>query len=406
MTILLNDVIQKSLYSLNQIGLKPETIKDCYLSSFDFIKNFYHTNDLEEFNSLINDKIMKLIKNEFDEEKISRKIYNQRIRALSILTETYLMGVYEWKVTLIPKSWIVTKFDETLNNHLNSRVLSDRCLDFERKVLFEFSYYLVEKGVDSPKDILPKYIIDFLRLKQISCKGSLDKIGTAISKYLTYLFEAGILSNDYRNITKVSIRKDLKVKKTFDQKDICILLNSIDRMSILGKRDYAIISLAYSTGLRAGDIIKLELCDIDWKNKKLSLVQGKTKFRLELPLSKEMLDILADYILNGRPETSSNKLFIRFLAPYKGFKEGTALNNMIRRRLEKIGVLRKKGDGKTIHGIRRMIGTELIKNKFSVDVVAQVLGHQSIRPTKQYISLDLEGLKKCALSMSSLGNVK
>lgn len=68
--------------------------------------------------------------------------------------------------------------------------------------------------------------------------------------------------------------------------------------------------------------------------------------------------------------------------------------------------MRKKGDGKTIHGIRRMIGTELIKNKFSVDVVAQVLGHQSIRPTKQYISLDLEGLKKCALSMSSLGNVK
>lgn len=406
MTILLNDVIQKSLYSLNQIGLKPETIKDCYLSSFDFIKNFYHSNDLEEFNSLINDKIMEFIQNQFDEEKISRKIYNQRIRALSILTETYLMGVYEWKVTLIPKSRLVTIFDNTLNNHLNSRVLSERCLDFERKVLFEFSYYLIEKGVDSPKDIVPKYIIDFLRLKQISCKGSLDKIGTAISKYLTYLFEAGILSNDYRNITKVSIRKDLKVKKTFDQKDICILLNSIDRMSILGKRDYAIISLAYSTGLRAGDIIKLELCDIDWKNKKLSLVQGKTKFRLELPLSKEMLDILADYILNGRPETSSNKLFIRFLAPYKGFKEGTALNNMIRRRLEKIGVLRKKGDGKTIHGIRRMIGTELIKNKFSVDVVAQVLGHQSIRPTKQYISLDLEGLKKCALSMSSLGNVK
>lgn len=406
MTILLNDVIQKSLYSLNQIGLKPETIKDCYLSSFDFIKNFYHSNDLEEFNSLINDKIMEFIQNQFDEEKISRKIYNQRIRALSILTETYLMGVYEWKVTLIPKSRLVTIFDNTLNNHLNSRVLSERCLDFERKVLFEFSYYLIEKGVDSPKDIVPKYIIDFLRLKQISCKGSLDKIGTAISKYLTYLFEAGILSNDYRNITKVSIRKDLKVKKTFDQKDICILLNSIDRMSILGKRDYAIISLAYSTGLRAGDIIKLELCDIDWKNKKLSLVQGKTKFRLELPLSKEMLDILADYILNGRPETSSNKLFIRFLAPYKGFNEGTALNNMIRRRLEKIGVLRKKGDGKTIHGIRRMIGTELIKNKFSVDVVAQVLGHQSIRPTKQYISLDLEGLKKCALSMSSLGDVK
>jgi len=406
MTILLNDVIQKSLYSLEKIGLKPKTIKDYYLSSFNFIKNFYHTNDLEVFDSLINDKIMELIQNEFDEEKISRKIYNQRIRALSILTEVYLTGIYEWKVNLVPKSRIVTKFDKTLNDHLNSRILSERSLDFERKVLFEFSYYLIEKGIDAPNDILPKHIINFIKLKSISYKGSLDKISTAISKYVTYLFERGILSNDYRNITKVSIRKDSKVKKIFDQKDICTLLNSIDRTSILGKRDYAIISLACSTGLRAGDIIKLELCDIDWKNKKLSLVQGKTKFRLELPLSKQMLDILADYILNGRPETPSNKLFIRSLAPYNGFNEGTALNNMIRRRLDKIGVSRKKGDGKTIHGIRRMMGTELIKNKFPVDVVAQVLGHQSIKSTKQYISLDLEGLKKCVLSMSSLGDIK
>lgn len=287
-----------------------------------------------------------------------------------------------------------------------SRVLSKRSLDFERKVLFEFSYYLIEDSVDFPNDILTKHIISFIKLKSISCRDSLDKISTAVSKYLTYLFETGILSNDYRNITKVSIRKDSKIKNTFDQKDICTLLNSIDRMSILGKRDYAIISLAYSTGLRASDIIKLELCDIDWKNKKLSLVQSKTKFRLELPLDKEILDILADYILNDRPETSLNKLFIRFLAPYKDFDKGTALNNMIRRRLDKIGVSRKKGDGKTIHGIRRMIGTEIIKDKFPVDVVAQVLGHQSIRPAKQYILLDLEGLKKCALSISSLGDVK
>ena len=101
MTILLNDVIQKSLYSLKKTVLKPETIKDCYLSGFDFIENFYYTNDLKEFNPLINDKIMELIQYEFDEEKISRKIYNQRIRVLSILTEIYLTGIYEWKVTII-----------------------------------------------------------------------------------------------------------------------------------------------------------------------------------------------------------------------------------------------------------------------------------------------------------------
>ena len=111
---------------------------------------------------------MQLIQNEFDEEKISRKIYNQRIRVLSILTKVYLMGIYEWKVTLVPKSRIVTEFDEIFNNHLNSRVLSRRSLDFERKVLFEFSYYLIGEGIDSSNDILPKYIIDFIKLKSIS----------------------------------------------------------------------------------------------------------------------------------------------------------------------------------------------------------------------------------------------
>ncbi len=167
---------------------------------------------------MINDRLLELIQNEFDEEKISKKIYNQRIRALSILTEIYLTGIYKWKVTVVPKSKIVTKFDETLNIHLNSRVLSKRSLDFERKELFDFAFYLMKKGIDYPKDIIPKHIIGFIKLKSISCKGSLNKICTAVSKYLTYLFETDILSNDYYNITKVSIRKDLKVKNIFEQK--------------------------------------------------------------------------------------------------------------------------------------------------------------------------------------------
>ena len=59
-----------------------------------------------------------------------------------------------------------------------------------------------------------------------------------------------------------------------------------------------------------------------------------------------------------------------------------------------------------MQGLRRAIGTQMVSEKVAVTTVAQVLGHTGIRATKQYISLDLEGLKKCVLGFDSLGGVR
>ena len=61
------------------------------------------------------------------------------------------------------------------------------------------------------------------------------------------------------------------------------------------------------------------------------------------------------------------------------------------------------GDGKTLHGIRRGLGTGMALNGVSVDLIAQVLGHSGIKATKLYISADMERLRDCALSLASLG---
>jgi integrase len=186
------------------------------------------------------------------------------------------------------------------------------------------------------------------------------------------------------------------------QDDLKLILCSIDRSTSLGKRDYAILLLAASSGLRAGDIASIKLSDIDWRKKEIHVVQGKTQVTLSLPLQKYVGAALADYILNGRPESKSPHIFLRNLAPFQRLKDGVSIACVLRRRMKNAGVSHKLGDGKTMHGIRRMLGTHMTIEGIPVATIAQVLGHQNTDAARSYISLDIEGLRECALGFDSL----
>ena len=73
--------------------------------------------------------------------------------------------------------------------------------------------------------------------------------------------------------------------------------------------------------------------------------------------------------------------------------------------MKKAGIDHEIGDGRTFHGLRRTLGTTLIVNDVPVTTVAQILGHRNIKATKQYISLDVSGLRQCALDFGSVGGV-
>ena len=155
--------------------------------------------------------------------------------------------------------------------------------------------------------------------------------------------------------------------------------------------------------MRASDIAKTKLSDIDWRRSEIHIVQGKTQAPVSLPLQKGVGAALADYILNSRPESQSPEIFLRSLAPFQGFKDGVSVACVLRRRMKAAGITHLRGDGKTMHGIRRMLGTQMTIEGVAITTIAQILGHQSSRATKPYISLDIEGLRECALGFASLG---
>ena len=98
------------------------------------------------------------------------------------------------------------------------------------------------------------------------------------------------------------------------------LLASINRHTAMGRRDYAILLLLARLGLRAGEVVRLEVEDIDWNAGSLR-VQGKGGQRSHLPLPADVGAAIASYLRHGRPQSSSRRVFLRSQSPLRGFRE-------------------------------------------------------------------------------------
>lgn len=164
-----------------------------------------------------------------------------------------------------------------------------------------------------------------------------------------------------------------------------------------GRRDYAILMLLSTYGLRAGEILGLRLSDIDWRHERLRIRHAKTGAYSELPLLRGPADALLDYLKQGRPETTPREVFLRALAPYRPLSSSTALHYIVSRRLQAVGVslTGKRGT----HLLRHSRAVSLLNSGVPIKVIGDVLGHRSARSTAVYLKLATEDLRAVALEL-------
>lgn len=187
----------------------------------------------------------------------------------------------------------------------------------------------------------------------------------------------------------------------FTREETGQIVAAIETESARGKRDYAMVRLALSTGLRCGDIASLRLDEIDWRRDEIRLVQHKTTAPLTLPLSAEAGNAIADWLLQGRPVCDSPEVFVRLYAPFVKLTGPTGAIIM-RRWLAKAGVSHQAHDGKTFHALRRTTGTRLVESGAELALTAQVLGHAGVDSSRRYIALADESLRDCCLPLDGL----
>lgn len=266
------------------------------------------------------------------------------------------------------------------------------------KPVRKFLLFLDDSNVESSEQITSLLTTKFLSI-YAGCK--VRYVSTVISglrNYLNFLYaESFTIKNLVPNLPKVRIFRNSFIPSAWKTADIKKLLESIDRGNPSGKRDYAIFLLVVRLGFRVSDIRSLKLSNLNWNLKKISIIMQKTKQSLELPILEDVGWAIIDYLKNGRPETSSDILFIRHRAPYDAFSQNDCLQHSLHRYMVKAGIEIPRDRTCGLHSLRSTLARTMLDNNTPLPIISAVLGHQNIQTTSIYLKIDLEGLRKCVI---------
>ena len=176
---------------------------------------------------------------------------------------------------------------------------------------------------------------------------------------------------------------------------ITVVLKSVQKdRSPIGLRDYAILQLLAIYGMRAGEICRLRLDDIEWRADILHVRHSKTGARTALPLLEPVGEALIRYLRHGRPKTDVREIFVRTRAPYVPM---ACIYNEVRRRIEAAGITLSGKRGP--HIFRHARATSMLRAEVPRKVIGDVLGHRSTESTIPYLKLATEDLRAIALDI-------
>ena len=172
------------------------------------------------------------------------------------------------------------------------------------------------------------------------------------------------------------------------------VLRSINHSSHVGRRDYAIVQLLYTYGVRGGQVRMLQLEDIDWVHNQILFKASKHGKDSRLPLTAEVGESLLDYLQNSRPPSSCPEVFLTCRAPSHPLPYSSSLSAIIERHIRAAGV---DSPHKGAHAFRHGFATRMLHEGHSLKAIADVLGHRHLGTTFIYSKVDFNALKHVAL---------
>ena len=186
-----------------------------------------------------------------------------------------------------------------------------------------------------------------------------------------------------------------RLPRTLSWNTVNNLLHSIDRSTIMGRRDYAMLLLMATYGLRSCEVVSLTLDDIQWRAGLIRIPQHKNANHLVLPLTDEVGSSLVDYLQKGRPALPYREVFLRCRTP-DGVLKPTAVTEVFQAWSRK-SCLAIPFQG--AHCIRHSYAVHLLRQGTPLKTIGDILGHRSAESTCVYLRLAIEDLRGVALSL-------
>lgn len=233
-----------------------------------------------------------------------------------------------------------------------------------------------------------------LRHVQTMSPGRAKLMGTALRSFLGFLFLSAETTTDLsRAVPSVRRFRQRAVPQYITSEEVESVLAACDLTTPIGRRDHAILLLLARLGLRGGEVVKLELGDIRWREGEL-IVRGKGFVRDRLPLPKDVGEALTRYLMRDRPACSSRSVFVRMRAPQRGFLSTAAVTTIVETALDRSGLLPSL---RGAHLFRHSLATGMIRRGATMAEIGQLLRHRSPETTELYAKVDFAGLRDVSL---------
>jgi site-specific recombinase XerD len=258
--------------------------------------------------------------------------------------------------------------------------------------------FLVERFREGPfhfAEVKPSDISSFVLRHgpSMSPRGA-QLMTTAFRSFFRFLFQHGELKADLAaSVPTVADWRLSTVPKYMTPEEVGRMLQACNRHTATGRRDYAILLLLARLGLRAGEVVALELDDVDWRAGEI-LVRGKGLCHERMPLPVEVGEAVTSYLLRDRPACQTRRVFVRMRAPRGGFNGHSGVTSIVGRALHRAQL---HPAVKGAHLLRHSLATSLLRSGATMGEIGEVLRHRRPATTEIYAKVDFEGLRSVAL---------
>jgi integrase/recombinase XerD len=219
---------------------------------------------------------------------------------------------------------------------------------------------------------------------------SAEMMVRALRALLRFLYAQGVIAEPLAAAVPSVARRSEDLRRGIAAGAVRLLLDSCDRSTPVGRRDYAVLVLLSRLGLRCGEVAGLDLEDINWRAGEL-VVRGKGARQDVLPLPTDAGEALADYLRHGRPRGFGRAVFLHAHAPLMRLSPGN-VSDVVKRACKRAGIARVGA-----HRLRHTVASELLSRGAGLVEIGQVLRHQDIRTTALYAKVDRQALSRLAL---------
>jgi site-specific recombinase XerD len=219
------------------------------------------------------------------------------------------------------------------------------------------------------------------------------RVVAGVRAFLRFALYRGWLDTDMSShIPAPAVWSQSSIPRSLQDDQVLRTLAQCDRATPSGCRDYAVLLLLARLGLRAGEVVALQLQDIDWQAGELKVRNGHTRVD-RLPLPHDVGEALAQYLSEARPRCSSRQVFLRAQAPLEGFSGGTAVAAIVRRAFRRADI---DAQSKGAHVLRHTLATRLLREGSSLPEIGEVLRHRQQQTTTIYAKVDFTSLRGIA----------